>query len=161
MIQYNVRLRDYVLTEQSKVGSSRGSKNTHLSNEAEPLVAALEAQRDFELFFNLIPDLACLVSKDGYFKKVNRAWEATLGFTLEEVLKTPMLEFIHPDDLERTLQEIAKQGSHYRTKQFVNRYRCKDGSYRVFEWATTFTRDASTRFGVARDITDQHRPTAS
>jgi PAS domain S-box-containing protein len=37
----------------------------------------------------------------------------------------------------------------------VNRYRCKDGSYRLFDWTTTFNRDDSTRFGVARDITEQ------
>jgi PAS domain S-box-containing protein len=118
---------------------------------------AAEAQRDFDLFFNLIPDLACIVSTDGYFKKVNPAWETTLGYTLEEVMRTPMLEFIHPDDLERTLSEIAKQGSQYRTKHFVNRYRCKDGSYRILDWRTTFNRDDSTRFGIAKDITEQRQ----
>ncbi len=116
---------------------------------------AAEAQRDFERFFNLIPDLACIVSTDGYFKKVNPAWETTLGYTKEEVLTTPMLDFIHPDDLERTMGEVAKQSREHRTKHFVNRYRCKDGSYRLFDWTTTFNRDDSTRFGVARDITEQ------
>jgi PAS domain S-box-containing protein len=116
---------------------------------------AEEAQRDFERFFNLIPDLACIVSTDGYFKKVNPAWESTLGYTQEEVLTTPMLEFIHPDDLERTMGEVARQSREHRTKHFVNRYRCKDGSYRLFDWTTTFNRDDSTRFGVARDITEQ------
>jgi PAS domain S-box-containing protein len=115
------------------------------------------AQRDFERFFNLIPDLACIVSTDGYFKKVNPAWETTLGYTHEEVMSTPMLEFIHPDDLERTLGEVAKQSRTYRTKHFVNRYRCKDGSYRILDWTTTFNRDDSTRFGVAKDITEQRR----
>jgi PAS domain S-box-containing protein len=112
---------------------------------------------DFELFFNLIPDLACIVSTDGYFKKVNPAWETTLGYTHEEVMSTPMLEFIHPDDLGPSLDEIAKQSREYRTRHFVNRYRCKDGSYRIFDWTTTFNRDDSTRFGVARDITEQRR----
>ena len=116
-----------------------------------------EAERDFEMFFNLIPDLACIVSTDGYFKKLNLAWETALGFTLEEFLSKPMLQFIHPDDLEPTLLEVAKQSSRYRTNHFVNRYRCKDGSYRLFEWTTTFNRDDSTRFGVARDITEQRR----
>jgi two-component system, sensor histidine kinase and response regulator len=114
-----------------------------------------EAEDDFERFFNLIPDLACIVSTDGYFKKVNPAWEATLGYTREEVLRTPMLDFIHPDDLERTLHEVARQSREYRTKHFVNRYRCKDGSYRIFDWRTTFNRDDSTRFGIAKDITEQ------
>jgi len=112
---------------------------------------------DFELFFNLIPDLACIVSTDGYFKKVNSAWETTLGYTHEEVMRTPMLDLIHPDDLERSLNEIAKQSREYRTKHFVNRYRCKDGSYRIFDWTTTFNRDDSTRFGVAKDITEERR----
>jgi PAS domain S-box-containing protein len=116
---------------------------------------AAETKRDFERFFNLIPDLACIVSTDGYFKKVNPAWETTLGYAQEEVLKTPMLEFIHPEDLERTVNEAAKQSRDYRTKHFVNRYRCKDGSYRLFDWTTTFNRDESTRFGVATDITEQ------
>src|SRR6266436_3177069 len=114
-----------------------------------------EAQRDFDLFFNLIPDLACIVSTDGYFKNVNPAWETTLGYTHEEVMRTPMLEFIHPDDLERTLSEVSKQSREYRTKHFVNRYRCKDGSYRIFDWRTTFNRDDATRFGIAKDITGQ------
>jgi two-component system sensor histidine kinase/response regulator len=120
-------------------------------------ISAAEAQRDFELFFNLIPHLACIVSTDGYFKKVNPAWEATLGYTTEEVLRTPMLQFVHPDDLERTAEEAAKQSREYRTNHFVNRYRCKNGSYRLLEWTTTFNRDESTRFGVARDITEQRQ----
>jgi PAS domain S-box-containing protein len=124
-------------------------------NKGERKHDIIEADSDFERFFNLIPDLACIVSTDGYFKKVNPAWEATLGYTREEVLRTPMLKFIHPDDLERTLSEIDKQSREYRTKHFVNRYRCKDGSYRIFDWRTTFNRDDSTRFGIAKDITEQ------
>jgi PAS domain S-box-containing protein len=129
--------------------------NTGGKQAGEDLRLATEAQRDFERFFNLIPDLACIVSTDGYFKKVNPAWETTLGYTLEEVLSTPMLDFIHPEDIERTVSEIAKQSREYRTEHFVNRYRCKDGSYRLFDWKTTFNRDDSTRFGIAKDITEQ------
>jgi PAS domain S-box-containing protein len=131
-------------------------KMSDFSPEAQTAGAAA-AQRDFERFFNLIPDLACIVSTDGYFKKVNPAWETTLGYTHEEVMATPMLDLIHPDDLERTLGEVAKQSRTYRTKHFVNRYRCKDGSYRILDWTTTFNRDDSTRFGVAKDITEQRR----
>jgi two-component system cell cycle sensor histidine kinase/response regulator CckA len=116
-------------------------------------ISAAESLNDFERFFSLLPDLACVVSTDGHFKKVNPAWEATLGYTREEVLSIPMLELIHPDDLERTIAEVAKQSRTHRTKHFINRYRCKNGSYRLFDWTTTFNRDDSTRFGVARDIT--------
>jgi PAS domain S-box-containing protein len=144
--------------EQSLKNLERNLSAGRGSTEGPPIDDfASDAQNDFERFFNLIPDLACIVSTDGYFKRVNPAWETSLGFTLEEVLKTPMLDFIHPDDLERTLNEVAKQSPQHRTKNFVNRYRCKDGSYRILDWTTTFNRDESTRFGVARDITDQRR----
>ena len=127
----------------------------NLSTQIDKHFIVADAESDFERLFNLIPDLACIVSTDGYFKKVNPAWETTLGYTLEEVLNTPMLEFVHPDDLERTVKEASLQSREHRTKHFVNRYRCKNGSYRLFIWTTTFNRDESTRFGVARDITDQ------
>jgi PAS domain S-box-containing protein len=119
--------------------------------------ATTPGERDFDLFFNLIPDLACIAHVDGYFKKVNPAWEKTLGYTQEEVLSRPFLDFVHPDDLEMTADERARQNRFYRTHHFVNRYRAKDGSYRLLEWQTTFNRDEFTRFGVARDITEQRR----
>lgn len=160
--------REKVLESDARAGSNFGDNLTSLERslsgvhiEVSGRIPASDfvshAQRDFDLFFNLIPDLACIVSVDGYFKKVNPAWETSLGFTLDEVMNTPMLEFIHPDDLERTLGEVAKQSKQHRTSHFVNRYRCKDGSYRILDWTTTFNRDDSTRFGVARDITDQRR----
>ena len=124
--------------------------------ELAPEARVENGDRDFDLFFNLIPDLVCIASTDGYFKRVNLAWE-TLGYSMDEVLRTPMLDFIHPQDLERTKAEAARQGPKHRTKHFINRYKCKDGSYRWLEWITTINRDASTRFGVARAITEQRR----
>ena len=131
------------LQESNRAGENRAGR------------PAIGDSGDFERFFNLITDLACIVSTDGYFKKVNKAWETTLGYTPEELLGTPMVAFIHPEDLQRTLREVARQGPGHRTRHFENRYRCKDGSYRIFDWVTTFNRDETTRFGVARDITDQ------
>ena len=150
-----VTIQDIVGRKEAGEGPRLTGERLDVTKRKRADLSAIEAQNDFERFFNLIPDLACIVSTDGYFKKVNPAWATTLGYTEEEVLGIPMLEFIHPDDLERTLHEAARQSREHRTKHFVNRYRCKDGSYRLFDWTTTFNRDDSTRFGVARDITEQ------
>jgi len=67
-----------------------------------------EAETDFERFFNLIPDLACIVSTDGYFKRVNPAWETTLGYTREELLGKTIFEIIPAEDAQR-LRDVRDQ----------------------------------------------------
>jgi PAS domain S-box-containing protein len=146
----------------SVAAAATASGDVYLVATIEPVERAVSptmtpGDRDFELFFNLIPDLACIAHKDGYFKRVNPAFEKTLGYTEQEVLSRPMVEFVHPDDVESTVEEASRQNRFYRTRRFVNRYRAKDGSYRLLEWTTTFNRDELTRFGIAHDITEQRR----
>ena len=83
---------------------------------------------DLREFINLSLNLLCIAGTDGYFKHVNPAWETTFGYTKEEVLSRPYLEFVHPDDREATMAEATKIASGNSTLSFENRYRCKDGS---------------------------------
>lgn len=111
---------------------------------------------DFERFFTLIPELACVASTDGYFRKLNPYWEKTLGHTLQELLNAPLTDFIHPDDVAATIAEVAKQVEGESVGGFVNRYRHKDGSYRYLQWEATPSK-GETLYAVARDITEQLR----
>ncbi|GAC1574856.1 MAG: hypothetical protein NVS3B24_02560 [Candidatus Dormibacteria bacterium] len=108
---------------------------------------------DTETHFALSADLMCVAGLDGYFKRVNPAWQAVLGFEPHELLGQPFLEFVHPDDRDATLAEVAKlaQGAH--TLHFENRYRCRDGSYRWLDWTSVPDRDAGLLYAVARDVT--------
>jgi PAS domain S-box-containing protein/putative nucleotidyltransferase with HDIG domain len=101
-------------------------------------------------------DLICTASFDGHFVDVNPAWKQVFGFELEELTSRPFVDFIHPDDLERTLAEVDKQA---KTGQLVfnfqNRYRCADGSYRWLEWTSHPDYGAGLMYAVARDITER------
>jgi PAS domain S-box-containing protein len=114
-------------------------------------------EEELDRIINLVPDLICTASTDGYFKKINPAWEKTLGFTADELLLKPFAEFIHPDDLTSTLSEIEKQINGHSTISFVNRYRCKDGTYKWLEWNATPSLDGILLYASARDITDRKR----
>ena len=113
-----------------------------------------QIELEFERVFNLVPDMVCTASPDGYFTKLNAAWEKSLGYTSEELLAIPFADLIHPDDRQATGDEVRRQLAGKGTICFINRYRRKDGSYRWFEWNTTPSAEGQL-YGVARDITDR------
>jgi PAS domain S-box-containing protein len=113
-----------------------------------------EAREELDRYFMLSIDLLCIAGSDGYFKRLNPAWQKTLGFTLEELLAKPYLDFIHPDDRERTIQEADKQGKGLEVVSFENRYLCKDGSYKWLSWSATPIVDEKLIYALARDITE-------
>ena len=117
----------------------------------------MQAEEELQRFFNLIPDLACVASADGYFLKINPMWQETLGYTEQEILSRPFLDFVHPDDKAATIKEVNRQLAGEATMQFSNRYRCKDGSYRWMEWKSTPAVDGKLLFASARDITERKK----
>ena len=115
---------------------------------------AARAVHDLEdRFFTTSIDMLCFLDFNGYFKRVNPAWERTLGFTRAELMSRPFIEFVHPDDRERTLRQNAQVRGGGQALAFENRYLCKDGSYRWFRWNAA--PDVATQYiySVARDIT--------
>jgi PAS domain S-box-containing protein len=104
-------------------------------------------------FFVLSIDMLCIAGFDGYFKKLNPAWEKTLGFSREELQSQPMFEFVHPEDLERTREQNRIVRSGGKALSFENRYRCKDGSYKWLHWNAIADLDREVIYALARDIT--------
>ena len=65
------------------------------------------------------------------------------------------LEFVHPDDLERTRKAISILASQHKVFSFENRYRCKDGTYRWLQWSSAPA--GNLIYAAARDITEHRR----
>jgi PAS domain S-box-containing protein len=119
-----------------------------------------KAQAELDRIFNLSSDLIAVADFEGRFKRVNLAVEQMLGYTREEFLAKPYLELVHPDDREKTAAEAAAIAHGKKTFSFENRYRHKDGSYRVLEWTSTPVVEDGLMYGVARDITARRKAEA-
>jgi PAS domain S-box-containing protein len=108
-------------------------------------------------FFEINIDLLCQLDFNGYFKRLNPAWERTLGWSRAELMSRPFIEFVHPDDRERTLGQNASVRSGAQALEFENRYLCKDGSYRWFLWNAAPDSLGRVIYSVARDVTESKR----
>ena len=94
------------------------------------------AREQLECLFALSPDLFCIAGFDGYLKLLNPAWEQLLGWSRDELLASPIEEFVHPEDLERTRALMRAGGSRpSQLENFTNRYRHRDGSWRWLLWS--------------------------
>jgi PAS domain S-box-containing protein len=108
-------------------------------------------------FFAVSIDMLCLLDFDGYFKRLNPAWETVLGFTRDELMSKPFIEFVHPDDRERTLNQNRTVKAGGQALSFENRYLCKDGSYRWLRWNAAPDFGENVIYSVARDITENRQ----
>ena len=116
-----------------------------------------EAEAERELFFMLSLDMLCIASSEGYFKRLNPAFTQTLGWSMEELLARPFLDFVHPDDHAATLSEVERQVVRgEKVLLFENRYRHKDGLYRVLSWKSV-PQPGGMMYATARDVTDLKR----
>lgn len=88
-------------------------------------------------FFNFSPELLCIVSKDGYFKKVNPTFTKILGFSEAEMLAVPFAEYLHPDDRVPTAIQLKDSTEGKIAQHFENRYRTKAGDYRWISWGSS------------------------
>ena len=131
------------------------ASNQALNRELESRIAeARSSRKELDNYFMLSLDPLCIAGFDGFFKRVNPAWQKILGWTPQELISRPFTEFVHPDDRERTIQVAAALTRGRNAVRFENRYICKDGSYRWFMWNATMSVDDEAIFATARDVTE-------
>jgi PAS domain S-box-containing protein len=104
--------------------------------------------------FDIERDLLCTGDKGGYFTSLNASWERLLGWTREELMSRPFIDFVHPSDRQRTVEQAQKLArKDYEVVDFENRYRARSGTWRWLRWSARS--DGETWFAVAFDVTEE------
>lgn len=114
------------------------------------------AEQERDRFFTLSQDLFAIADLEGRFVRLNPAWEQVLGYSVEELTGRSFVDFVHPEDRERTEARAASLAEEKNeSAAFENRYRTRDGSYRWFMWKSRADVQAGRIFAAARDITER------
>lgn len=134
----------------------RRHKQTRIHTELTPANDDTEHGETFDLerLFDLSLDMLCIAGMDGMLKRINPSFERILGWTEAELLSRRYIEFVHPDDLGKTLAEMDKLADGMPTVSFENRYRCADGRFRHLSWTSFPDPGTGLLYAVARDISD-------
>lgn len=114
------------------------------------------AEEELENIFNLSPDMVAVFTTDGGLLKVNASWEKVLGYTQKELLDMDWTKLVHPDDVDKTNKEVEKQLKGSSVANFINRYKCKDGTHKTIEWQASFSVKGIV-YATGRDITERKK----
>jgi len=121
------------------------------------LAASLKSQKtqaeELESFFSVNLDLLCIADLEGNFIKTNEAWSQILGYSTEELNRKSFLDFVHPEDMQATLNAMDNLGKGNEVINFTNRYRSKKGSYHHIEWRSH--PKGNLIYAAARDVTER------
>ncbi|HEV7282799.1 MAG TPA: protein kinase [Pirellulaceae bacterium] len=111
------------------------------------------AEKDLVRFFDLSLDLFCIASFEGVFLRVNENFPRLLGYDVAELTSRPFIDFVHPDDRQKTVDKCSSITFGQQCVRFRNRYRHADGRYLWFEWNAQAWPEDRAIYAVARDVT--------
>ncbi|HZL31566.1 MAG TPA: PAS domain S-box protein [Pseudolabrys sp.] len=138
--------------------SALGAAFTRMASELREKSDALAREtRQRSRIFDTSLDLILVTDRRGRFVEVSPCSLATIGFRPEEMTGHLAIDFIFPDDLDKTRNEMrmARRGKELR--QFECRYCHKDGRVISLDWSGVWSEADQQFYFMGRDITEQIR----
>ena len=141
------------VTDRKRADADRASMEARLRRLNETLAERVEAQaQERDRLWRLSQDLLIVSDSEGKIRNVNPAWTAILGWAAGDLVGKTGEWLIHPDDRERSREELVGLQAGKPSPYFENRIQCKDGSYRWLSWRAMS--DRSSVYAIARDISN-------
>jgi PAS domain S-box-containing protein len=102
---------------------------------------------------DLMLDTVFVVDAQGRFVDASASCETLIGYTAQELQGTYMIEYVHPDDRQRTLLTAWKVIAGKPATLFENRWLHRDRRVVHLQWTARWAEPELVRVAVARDIT--------
>src|SRR5262245_42561802 len=107
-----------------------------------------------ERIFENSPDLILVVDRTGTFLRVSPSSFAVIGYRPEELVGRNGADFLFPDDLDNTRNEMRLARTGQRTRTFECRYVHKDGRVVPLSWTGVWLEPHQQYFFIGRDLTE-------
>jgi PAS domain S-box-containing protein len=144
----------WVLTKAIGIDDEAGTITGYIGTLMD-ITERKHLERDRERFLAVGSDLQLILGGNGYFHWVSPTFESTLGWTTEEMTSSQWTEFVHPDDINRSVSDATSLFAGQETIACENRYRHKDGSYHWLSWNARSYPGEQSLYAVAVDITER------
>jgi PAS domain S-box-containing protein len=134
-----------------------GAISIDITRRKQAEEALKESEEKFKTIFNMALSMICIADiNTATFKVINPSFSRVLGYTEQELLSKPFLDFVHPDDKESTMQVVEKalKAGNY-VIHFENRYRCKDNTYRWISWNSYPIVEKGITYAIGTDVTER------
>jgi PAS domain S-box-containing protein len=155
ILDLNANLEKRISERTSELGITNANLVKEIDDRRKAEQALIQSTAELENFFTVTLDLLCIADTEGHFLKVNKAWETILGYTAKELENVLFLDFVHPDDIQPTLDVMKELSAQNPVLNFTNRYRTLDGKYRYIEWRSTPV--GNRLYAAARDVTERKK----
>ncbi|MGA9299956.1 MAG: PAS domain S-box protein [Bradyrhizobium sp.] len=135
------------------IGASKIARDV---TESKRTQAALTQEiEERQRIFETSQDLILVTDTKGTFVQVSPSSVTILGLKPEDMIGHSAMEFIYPDDLESTRQEMRSARRGHLMRNFETRYVHKDGHPVNLSWMGTWSDPVRRHFFVGRDLTEK------
>jgi PAS domain S-box-containing protein len=108
-----------------------------------------------DTYFYDAPEMFCISNHLGKFVDYNQFFLQILGYETEDLDGSDVFSIVHPNDHESTREAVRGLIETGKIRNFRNRCRRKDGTYRLLEWSSRTDSQQGLIFSSARDVTEQ------
>ncbi len=118
------------------------------------MLRRIKVEKERDRIFNLSLDVLCTMTLDGHYRRLNPAFERILGYAVDDMVGRPLLELVHPDDLDgaREQMRLLAEG---RPATFEARMKCADDRYKWLVWSANPVPGERVVYAVAHNVTDR------
>jgi PAS domain S-box-containing protein len=110
-----------------------------------------------EVFIDQSPALLAIIASDFKLKILNAAWEKALGFRREQLVDRSLREFVDSNEHPAVIRLLNPRSTAIKFEPLEFSLRCKDGTYRCFEWQRRPVPTDEAMFVVGSDITKRRQ----